>query len=92
MNPDMEDGTYQYLEKSRWDILAATQRVCIWVVLELLPEMLGRCIRGQILKGFKYLAKKSKLNSGRNHEILMALLSDKTHQPSMHSLPIVLVD
>lgn len=34
MNPDMEDGTYQYLENSRWDILAVAQRTYIWVVLE----------------------------------------------------------
>ena len=40
-----------------------------WDLLELLPEMLRKCV-GQILKGFKYLAKESKLNSQRSHEIL----------------------
>lgn len=32
MNPNMEDGAYQYLENSRWDILSVAQRTYVWVV------------------------------------------------------------
>ena len=64
----------------------------IWMILELLSEMLRRYIRGQILKSFKYLANTSKLYSQRNHEILMVLFSDKTQQPIMRSVSAVLAD
>ena len=64
----------------------------IWMMLELLPKMLRRYIRVQILKSFKYPANTSKLYSQRNHETLMVLLSDKTQQPTMCSISTVLLD
>lgn len=74
---------------SNWRIAGGTCELQHSAYLESLrntAEML-KSARGQILKGFKYLVKKSKLNSQRNHDILVGFLLDGRHQPSIHSLP-----
>lgn len=62
-----------------------------WVLLELPPETLKKCPRGQILKDFKYLLRSLNLILQEIMKYCWDFLPDERHQPCIHLLPTVWV-